>query len=348
MIHPALDGAGVTLALRPPARVLVTGSAGFIGRHLVRQLTSAGYVVHGLDKASTGWTNNAYVEHVGDILQDNWLSTTVQAVAPDAVIHLAARTDLDETRDIRGYAANIDGVENLLRAIGNTASVKRVVCTSSQLVCRMGHTPAHDQDYLPTTLYGASKVETERLWRAADGAGREWCLVRPTTIWGPGMNPHYLTFFALVRDGRYFHIAGGPTPKTFGYVGNTVRQFQCLLEAASEQVHQRTFYLADSPQISLEQWADAFRVALNAGRIRTMPRWMARSLARTGDAISALGVRFPFTTFRLNNVMTPSVVALEATNEVCGKSPIDFTSAVDVTAAWCKRVWAGEPRWAID
>lgn len=348
MISGARDGVGLSLRIRPPARVLVTGSAGFIGRHLVRRLTGAGYMVHGLDKVPSAWTNNAYVEHVGDILNEKWLTATMQAISPDAVLHLAARTDLDETRDIRGYAANVDGVSNLLRAIEHTESVKRVVCTSSQLVCRMGYTPKHDEDYQPTTVYGASKVETERLWRAADGAGRGWCLVRPTTIWGPGMNPHYLTFFAMVRDGRYFHISGGPTPKTYGYVGNTVHQYQCLMEASSDRVHQRTFYLADTPQISLEQWADAFRVALSAKRIRTMPRWIARVLARTGDGVSAMGVRFPFTSFRLNNVVTPSVVALDATNELCGQPPIDLTSAVEATTRWLKRVWAGEPRWALD
>src|SRR5690606_18593907 len=118
----------------------------------------------------------------------------VRTVAPAAVLHLAARTDLDETTTIAGYAANTEGVSNLLAAVGATPSIARVVCTSSQLVCRMGYQPTHDGDYQPTTIYGHSKVETERRWKAGDGAGRTWCLVRPTTIWGPGMNPHYLTF----------------------------------------------------------------------------------------------------------------------------------------------------------
>jgi hypothetical protein len=163
------------------------------------------------------------------------------------------------------------------------------------------------------------------------------------------MNPHYLTFFAMVRDGRYFHIAGGPTPKTYGYVKNTVRQYQCLLEAPVEQVNRRTFYLADAPQISLEQWAEAFRTEFAARRIRTMPRLVARALARTGDVIASVGVgRFPFTSFRLNNVVTPSVVALAPTTDVCGMPPVDLPSAVSATAVWLRRVWAGESRWAID
>ncbi|MDQ6612980.1 MAG: NAD(P)-dependent oxidoreductase [Gemmatimonadota bacterium] len=335
-------------AAGPSKTVLVTGSAGFIGRHLVRQLVAAGYKVHGLDKVASGWTHDSFSEHVGDLLDKSWLLQTVSSIAPDGILHLAARTDLDETRDIAGYSANTIGVSNLLDAISVTPSVQRAICTSSQLVCRMGYTPQHDEDYQPTTVYGQSKVETEQRWRTADGAGRTWCMVRPTTIWGPGMNPHYLTFFALVRDGRYFHIAGGPTPKTFGYVANTVQQYQRLLEAPAGKINGRTFYLADTPQISLEQWAEEFRAALSARRIRTMPRWMARTLARTGDAISSVGMkRFPFTSFRLNNVVTPSVVALDATNDVCGVPAVALKPAVADTTEWLRRVWSGQSRWAI-
>ena len=339
----------MTVSPPPDAkRVLVTGSAGFIGRHLVRHLLAAGYEVAGIDKIASDWTADGYTEYVGDLLDATWLTKTVQAVAPAGIFHLAARTDLDETRDIAGYAANTEGVTNLLAAVAATPSVRRVICTSSQLVCRMGYTPRHDEDYQPTTIYGQSKVETERRWRSADGAGRTWCMVRPTTIWGPGMNPHYLTFFSMVRDGRYFHIAGGPTPKTYGYVENTVQQYLRLLEAPADRVHRRTFYLADTPQISLEQWAEAFRAELGAKPIRSMPRLVARVLARTGDVISGAGVRFPFTSFRLNNVITPSVVALDATNDVCGLPPVSLGAAVATTTRWLRRVWDGQSRWAID
>lgn len=336
-------------AVHPPARVLVTGSAGFIGRHLVRHLICSGYDVHGLDRVKSGWCHQRYAESTGDLCDGAWLAGVVREVDPAAILHLAARTDLDETRHLAGYAANTEGVSNLIAAVASSPSVRRVICTSSQLVCRIGYLPTHDEDYRPTTLYGASKVETEQRWRRADGAGRSWCIVRPTTIWGPGMNPHYLTFFSLLRDGRYFHVSGGPIAKSYGYVGNTVHQYQKLLEAPHGAIHRRTFYLADHPPISLQEWAEAFRVSFDAPKIRTLPRSIAQVLAVVGDGVQAIGVRrFPFTSFRLSNVVTPSVVDLSSTVEVCGLPPVPLEAGVSMTTAWLRRVWSGAGRWAID
>ncbi|MFK9714751.1 NAD-dependent epimerase/dehydratase family protein, partial [Escherichia coli] len=87
----------------------------------------------------------------------------VTGAAPDAVVHLAARIDLDEKTDLSGYTANIEGVENLVEAIRRTPSVRRVIWTSSQLVCRVGYVPTSDTDYKADTLYGKSKVRTEEI-----------------------------------------------------------------------------------------------------------------------------------------------------------------------------------------
>src|SRR6266849_2379062 len=210
---------------RPYERVLVTGTSGFIASHLAAALARRGYRVLGLDLVDPPRPLPG-VEYVCcDIREPDPVVRRVTAFAPEAVLHLAARTDLDETKDLNGYASNISGVEHVLSAIRATPSVRRAICTSSQLVCRIGQTPAHDEDYQPTTLYGQSKVRTEQIWRRDDGAGIEWCVVRPTTIWGPWMNAHYLRFFRMIRDGRYVHIGRGPKLKSYGYVGNTITQY---------------------------------------------------------------------------------------------------------------------------
>src|SRR5205085_4177535 len=120
-------------------RVLVTGSAGFIGRRLVSALAHANHVVAGLDKRDPPPESALMsANYVCDILDRDALEQAVRAFAPDAVAHLAARTDLDETAGLAGYAANVEGVNHLVGAIQSAPSVRRCLWTSSQLVCRVG------------------------------------------------------------------------------------------------------------------------------------------------------------------------------------------------------------------
>lgn len=326
-------------------RILVTGTSGFIASHLAELLARDGHTVLGLDarlplSAPTEWSHETC-----DLLDAPGLTRALQEFAPETVLHLAARADLDETQDISGYAANIEGVRNLARAIRAVGTVRRTVCTSSQLVNRIGYTPSSDEDFQPSTLYGQSKGETERIWRAEDGGDTVWVLVRPTTIWGPRMNPHYLRFFSMIRAGSYRHVSGGPRFKSYGYVGNTIRQFRQLALAPAEQVHGRVFFLADYEPLSIEGWADAFSLALGAPKIRTMPLAFARLAASVGDSINAIGVkRFPFNSFRLNNVLTSYVVDLQATQDVCGPLEFDMRAGVAETGQWLRTLWQSAER----
>jgi GlcNAc-P-P-Und epimerase len=324
-------------------KVLVTGSSGFIGHHLARQLVGQGMQVAGWDIRPPPPDSDGVDHRTVDLLDPEMVQRELAALAPEAVLHLAARTDLDG-RSIADYPANTSGVTHLLDAIGACPSVQRAICTSSQLVCRVGYRPVNEHDYAPSTPYGGSKVRTEQLWRAADGAGRTWCVVRPTTIWGPGMNPHYVRFFELVRDGRYVHVGRGPTYKSYGFVGNTVHQYSRLLAAPAAAIAGRTFFLADYEPISLEAWADAFAAGLGAKPIRTVPLPLARAVARVGDAINLLGFTgFPFNSFRLGNVLTPYQVDLTATRELCGELPYTMSQGVAETVRWLHSRWSRLP-----
>jgi GlcNAc-P-P-Und epimerase len=315
-------------------KILVTGSSGFIGRALVRRLRAAGWEVAGLDK-EPGPTSS----YLCDILDGARLNKVIQEFLPDAIVHLAARIDLNEKINLAGYAANIKGVENLIDAVRLTPSVKRAIWTSSQLVCRVGYVPRDDTDYTADTLYGISKVRTEQIVREEAGGGRVWCLVRPTTVWGPGISPHYQRFLRMIQRGHYFHVGNKPLWKSYSYVENIAFQYLRLLEVAADLIHGKTLYLADYEPIDLLAWCDAFQRTFQSRPIPHVPLAIARTLAYCGDAVNAMGLRtFPFNSFRLNNVLTQYRFDTEATKSICGPLPYTMEQGVAETVAWLREI----------
>lgn len=316
-------------------RVLVTGSSGFIGQHLVEALLGRGHDVMGLDRVPPKQTAAQGEFEQCDILDGRQLGLIVTSFAPDAVAHLAARTGVGEKIDRAGYATNIEGVQNLIRAIRATPSIRRVIFTSTLLVCRVGYRQKSDDDYMPNTPYGESKVEGEKIVRREDGGGVTWCITRPTGVWGPGISAHYQRFFKMIRRGVYFHVGRKPLLKSFGYVGNVAYQYCRLLEVPPEQVHRRTFYVGDFEPLALQTWADKLAEKFGARPIRTIPEGVARFAARFGDVINAVGLRrFPFNSFRLNNVLTEYTFDMTNTREVCGENPYTLDMEAAATAAW--------------
>jgi len=316
-------------------KVLVTGSSGFIGTNLLLELQCQGHEIMGIDiRAQHPGVKTSF--SLCDLLDAGKLGKIIGQFSPEFIVHLAARTDLEERNEINGYAVNIQGVENLIAAIKSSSSVKRCIFTSSQLVCKVGHVPSSFDDYCPNTLYGESKVLTEKIVKRNDGGNVEWCLVRPTTLWGP-YESHYLQFFKMVKWGRYFHIGKKPLRKSYGFVGNAVRQYLKLLICSGALMNRKTFYIADYQPISLQDWADEFQRQMGAPKIWTIPFPVAKAIALTGDLLLYAGVTsFPMTSFRLGNIMTEYVFDLSETKNLCGPAPFSMQDGVRLTIEWLR------------
>lgn len=320
------------------SKILVTGSSGFIGSYLTKYLQNQGYHILGIDKElpiEKEQKQEIFIKC--DILNKDHLEKIVKDFSPTTILHLAARTDLNEKQDIQGYASNMQGVKNIIDAIRQTPRVKRCIFTSSQLVCRIGYVPKNEYEYNPNTLYGESKVLTEKIVREGDGGGVEWCLVRPTTVWGPGMTPHYQKFLKMIQQGRYFHVGKKPLYKSYSYIGNISYQYQKLMEAPTEQVHRKTFYLADYEPISLRNWTNLIKEELRAEPIPTYPEYIAKLAAKMGDAINWFGFKkFPFNSFRLNNILTEYIFDISETQKICGTLPYTTEQGVKELVNWLK------------
>ena len=316
-------------------RFMVTGGSGFIGTSVVEKLVQENCVVRSVDIQPP--RNAAHTPYwlEGDILDANGLRDEIAAFEPTVVIHLAATTVLNERTDLHFYAANIDGVQNVIDAVSATATVQRTIFASSRLVNRLGYVPRGDEDFNPSTLYGTSKMLGEQLVRAASDDFGTWIIVRPTGIWGPWFGVPFRDFFLTIRRGRYVHPSGKNALKSFGYVENTVHQLLQLARLPSARVHRRTFVLADYHPVSVRDWATLIQKSFGAQPIRSFPIPLLKLAALAGDAATRIGwSRVPLTSFRLDNLTRDMVYDMTALEALVGPLPHTVAEGVERTVAW--------------
>ena len=317
-------------------RILVTGGSGFIGTNLVSRLLHDGAQVLNLDVAPPRDPSHLRYWRPTDVLDRQDLNTDVARFSPTLAVHLAARTDLDGTT-IHDYRANTTGVRNVVEVFAAAdPPPRRVIFASTRMVCAIGQVPTRDDEYSPSNAYGLSKVVGESMVREA-AAPFEWTIVRPTSIWGEWFAIPYRGFFDAVRHGRYVHPKGRDVLKSFGYVGNTVYQLTCLLQASPSDVDHAMFYIADYEPVSVCDMAERIRTGFDAPRIRTVPTGALLGVGRVGDVLKRVGwTDPPLTTFRVNNLITPMAFDVGALEAVVGTLPYSLDEGIDRTVAWMR------------
>lgn len=318
-------------------RILITGGSGFIGTNVVERMLQRGLDIISLDSISPLASRHQKVFRQTDIRDETSLAAIIGDFKPTHVVHLAARTGLNG-KALADYSANTIGIANLLLAISKQSSVKRCIFTSSKLVCRTGYTPRHDKDYQPDTLYGESKVEGEKIVRSSISLRCDWCITRPSSIWGPWFGVPYRGFFLTVAKGLYFHPSKVNPPKSFGYVGNVVYQIEKLLEAPREVIQGRVFYLSDYDEFTIRKWADTISLKIRNKKVKTAPESLVKLAALSGDMLKKIGVKNPpLTTFRLNNMQADTTgIPLEPIKEITGPLPYTMEQGVDHTIKWLR------------
>ena len=259
-----------------------------------------------------------------------------RSFSPGLVIHLAARTDLDERTNLAGYAANVEGVSNVIEAIRASGSVERTFFASSRLVLDFHYVPRHDRDYHASTLYGQSKALGEELVRATGSTIGTWVIVRPTGIWGPWFGVPYRDFFGAIRRGMYVHPGSRNVRKSYGYVQNSVYQLQRLAAAPASAVQGQTFWLADPPVV-VREWARLIQESFGARPIRALPVPLLRLGGAVGDVMEKVGLgHAPLTSFRVDNMISDMLYDTGPLDALVGPLPFTVEHGVDRTVAWIR------------
>ena len=311
-------------------KVLVTGGSGFIGTNLVDGLINEGATVLNLDRSEPLKKEHRANWKGVDILDYPNLERAIIDFDPEVIVHLAAVTDLDGTTD-EYYKSNIEGTQNIIDIAKKVKSLKKVLYTSSMYVCKPGYIPKNYDDYNAHTVYGESKVKGEKMVKAIKDPAYSWVIIRPSSIWGPWFSVPYIIFFDVVYKGRYFDI-GNTCTKTYGYVENTVYQILKLIDA--DNVHGKTFSLGEEPPIQISQWANEISIEMGKGKVKKMPFFVIRMAALAGDILSKVGIKFPITSFRLNNMTTNNILPLKDLYTLIGPPPVSQKQGVKKTIDW--------------
>ena len=315
-------------------KILLTGASGFIGTNLLEDLLKKGYEVKNLDWNEPKITARKNLWENINIINYDEFEKAVISFNPDYIVHLAARTDLDG-KTLEDYDQNITGVENLMKIIHKLPNLKKIIITSSKFVTRNGYQIKNQRDYCPHTKYGESKVETEtRVWN--DIPDCDWCIIRPTSIWGPWFGVPYRNFFDMVIRRMYFHIGYIKCHKTYGYIGNAIYQIELLLFNETKDVNNKVFYIGDEPPYEINEWADEIAAELGF-KIPTMPVWFVKCLAKFGDFLGFFHIHFPMQSFRFTNMTNDGINDMSNTYKIAPEMPYTRLEGVRETIAWINK-----------
>ncbi|MBI5292244.1 MAG: GDP-mannose 4,6-dehydratase [Chloroflexi bacterium] len=204
---------------------LVTGAAGFVGRHLSAHLVRAGVEVHGLDVSlpPAGWP---WPWHTVDVLNASALGASLDRIKPDYVLHVAALLRSPALADLMNV--NVIGTDNLLAAVAECCPQARVLVTGSSAEYGLvtdGELPISESCALrPLSPYGVSKAAQSLL--AAQYAVRRGLAVvrtRAFNLTGPGEPPEQV-ISAMARQFAEFERRQGEHRLRVGNL-NTMRDF---------------------------------------------------------------------------------------------------------------------------
>lgn len=264
-------------------RVLVTGASGFVGRHLLRELSAAGYLVRAALRRPLPEIAGVEQVIVGDL--SGFVDWSAALAGVRHVVHGAGLAHADTALPEEAYRrVNTDATLALADA-AQAAGVARFVFLSS---IRAQSGPANDLPLserdapAPTDAYGRSKLAAERGLAERDLA---WVVLRPVLVYGPGVKANMAGLVRLARLPLPLPLGGLKAPRSLLAVENLCEAVIFALGEACPA--RRSFIVSDPGALGVAEMLAAMRAGLGRrpGLIAVPPALLglaARLIGRPG------------------------------------------------------------------
>jgi len=225
------------------ARILVTGTAGFVGYHLAERLLARGDQVIGVDNLNPYYDvslkrarlarlerHGGHRCHQVDIADAPALMRVFEDGAPEVVVHLAAQAGVRHSLvDPRAYVdSNLVGFANVLEGCRHHAVRHLVYASSSSVYGANSKVPfsVHDNVDHPLSLYAASKKANELMAHSYAHLYRiPTTGLRFFTVYGPWGRPDMAVFLfadAIVRGKTIDVFNHGAMRRDFTYIDDII------------------------------------------------------------------------------------------------------------------------------
>ncbi|WP_291967375.1 NAD-dependent epimerase/dehydratase family protein [Maribacter sp.] len=274
-------------------KVLITGGNGFLGSYFVKHWSGKGHDVLTLGRGDNSDIRCDIKAEVPEIEQDI-----------DYVIHIAGKAhSIPKTKADEDdfYNVNVNGTVNLLKGIENKG-IKGLMFISSVAVygAKDGSNITEENELKATDSYGKTKIEAEKIIT-------EWGLeqkitvsiIRPPLIIGKNAPGNLGKMITGIEKGRYFNIADGNAKRSV-VLAEDLAEFSTALITIGG-----VYNLTDGFDASFHQLSDVISKKKNKKRVKNMPLWLAKGIAKIGDSIEMiLKKEAPFSTKKLKQMTT--------------------------------------------
>jgi UDP-glucuronate 4-epimerase len=234
-----------------PRRVLITGTAGFIGFHLAQLLLAEGFQVHGYDGMSDYydvnlkqrrhemlWQHPRFQATEGMLEDEEKLWGVAEGFQPQVIVHLAAQAGVRYSlENPRVYIdSNVIGTLNVMESARKIGVEHLLMASTSSVYGANEDMPFSEVEKADTqlTIYAATKKANESMGHSyAHLWNLPTTMFRFFTVYGPWGRPDLalFKFVDAILDGRPIDIYNrGEMNRDFTYVTDLVRAIRLLID----------------------------------------------------------------------------------------------------------------------